>query len=440
MATPPAFPLALSRRSAHHQRGVTLIEALLAFLVLAGGVLSMSKLQLHLQVHADLARQRSEAMRIAQDDIESLRAFAFLQADAAASGATPYERIETVTTSVENLNGAPLNTVFQLTRQIDDSSAARLKAATVSVAWTARDGSAQQAVLSSVVAGVSPALAGALTLAPSMRAPASGYARSPGIPAFAKSLGDGRSVLKPGIAGTIAYVFDNLSAQVTQRCTDLASGLTTAQLSAADLTHCSQLHGLWLSGTVRFSNATPPNAEAANDAPLDLALSVALSGVANAASPSCSTEALKTVQYRSVDGIRREAVPLLAMPASVGVAEWSELGERYVAYQCVVPITGAAGRWSGRSSLVPLGWVIGTSAAGRKVCRYAADMDRSGVIDRNDEHPAAYSAVDRSLMQQNFLVIRGDQACPVDSAARIDTGAAANATPATQIATVQHQP
>ena len=439
MAT-PAFPLAHPRRNTFNQRGVTLIEALLAFLVLAGSVLSMAKLQLHLQAHADLARQRSEAMRIAQEDIESLRAFAFLQADAVASGATPYERIETVTSSVEHLNGAALNTVFQLTQQIDGSSAARLKAVTVSVAWTARDGSAQQAVLNSVVAGVSPALAGALTVAPSLITPASGYARSPGIPVNAKHLGDGRSVLKPGIASTIAYVFDNLSAQVTQRCTDLASGLTTAQLSAADVTHCSELRGLWLSGTVRFSNATPPNAEAANDAPLDLALSVALSGVADAASPSCSTEALKTVQYRSADGIRREAVPLLAMPASVGVAEWSELGERYMAYQCVVPITGAAGRWSGRSSLVPLGWSLGTAATDHRVCRYTTDLDHSGAIDRNEEHPADYLAVDRSLMQQNFLVIRGDQACPGDSAARIDAGEVANTTPATATTTVPHQP
>ena len=438
MAT-PAFHRPHPRRHAPHQRGVTLIEALLAFLVLAGGVLSMAKLQLHLQAHADLSRQRSEAVRIAQEDIESLRAFGVSQANAAASGAAAYGRIETVTTSIDNLNGAALNTVFQLNRQIDDSHAARLKAATVRVTWIARDGSAQQAVLNSVVAGVSPALAGALTLAPSLLAPTSGYARSPGTPVNAKNLGDGRSVLKPG-AGTMAYVFDNLSAQVTQRCTDLASSLTTAQLSTSDLTHCSELRGLWLSGTVRFSNASPPNAEAANDAPLDLALSVALSGVAIAASPSCSTVALKTVQYRTTDGIRREAVPLLAMPSSVGAAEWLELGELYVAYQCVVPIAGTAGRWSGRSSLVPLGWTLGTSASDHKVCRYTADLDRSGAIDRNEEHPADYVAVDRSLMQQNFLVIRGDQACPGDSAARITTEEVANTTLATPITTVHHQP
>ena len=436
MTTPAALPVPQPRRVAHHQRGVTLIEALLAFLVLAGGVLSMAKLQLHLQAHADLARQRSEAMRIAQDDIESLRAFAFLHVDAAASDTAPYERIETTTSSVDDLNSVALNTAFQLTRHIDDSSSARLKAATISVAWAARDGSTQRAVLNSVVAGVNPTLAGALAVAPSRLAPASGYARAHGIPVNAKSLGDGRSVLKPG-AGTVAYVFDNLSGQVTQRCTDVAGGQTTAQLSTTDLTHCSELHGLWLSGTVRFSNATPPNAEAANDVPLNLNLWVTLTGVASAASPSCSTEALKTVQYRAADGIRREAVPLLAMPASVGVAEWSELGERYVAYQCVVPITGVAGRWSGRSSLVPLGWAVGTAAADHKVCRYTADLDRSGAIDRNDEHPAAYSAVGRSLMQQNFLVIRGDQVCPGDSAARIETPEVTNAT---QITTAPHQP
>lgn len=434
-------PAAVSRRSASlracHQRGITLIDALLAFLVLAAGVLSMGKLQLHLQAHADLSRQRSEATRIAQEDIESLRSFASLQADAVAPSAATYERIETVTASVDRLNGATLNTVFHLTRQIDDSSASRLKSATVSVAWPARDGAMQQAVLNSAVAGENPALSGALTVGPSLLAPGSGYTRSPGIPANAKHLGDGRSVLKPGTAGTIAYVFDPLSAQVTQRCTDIASDRTTAQLDARDLTHCSELRGLWLSGTVRFSSASPPTPQAANDIPLDVAVTVTLTGAADAASPVCSTEARKTVQYRGADGIRREAVPLSALPASVGVAEWTELGERHVAYQCVVPVRGAAGRWSGRSLLVPLGWAIGTTAGTHQVCRYTADLDRSGAIERNEEHPAAYNGVDRTLPQQNFLVIRGDQACPGSTATRIDP---ADVAQATAYSTAPHQP
>ena len=437
MTSPSASSEAQPRRLGIQQRGVTLIEALLAFLVLAGGVLTLAKLQLHLQSHAEASRQRSEAMRIAQEDLESMRSFAGWPGDAGASGAMHYEHIEATTASVEGLNGTPTSTAFRLTRHIEDNPSARLKAATVSVAWTARDGSLQQAVLNSVVAGVNPALAGALTVAPSRLASTSGYARSPGIPVTAKSLGDGRSVLKPDSGGTIVYVFDNLSAQVTQRCTDVALDLTTAQLSIADLTHCSELRGLWLSGTVRFSNATPPTPEAANDIPLDLAVSVSLTGAADAASPVCSSVALKTVQYRVADDLRRDSVPLSAMPASVGVAEWIELGERYVAYQCVVPIRGAAGRWSGRSSIVPLGWSLGTTTADHRVCRYTTDLDRSGAIDRNEEHPPAYTAVDRALPQQNFLVIRGDQACPGSTALTIDTRDVADGT---VNSTAQHQP
>ena len=437
MKAPRTVSRHASGRRTRHQRGVTLIDALLAFLVLAVGMLSVAKLQLDLQSHADLSRQRSEAMRIAQEDIESLRSFASLQADAAASGAAPQERIEAATASVDRLNGAALNTVFQLTRRIDDSSASRLKSATVSVAWSARDGGLQQAVLNSAIAVENPALSGALAVAPSLLASGSGYARSPRVPATAKHLGDGRSVLKPGIAGTVAYVFDPLSAQVTHRCTDIASSRTTAQLDGSDLTHCSEWRGLWLSGTVRFSDTSPPAPQAANDPPLDVAVAVALTGAADAASWVCSTEALKTVQYGSAEGIRRESVPLSAMPASVGVAEWTELGERHVAYQCVVPVRGAAGRWSGRSHLVPLGWSIGTTADTHQVCRYTSDLDHSGAIDRNEEHPATYSAVDRTLQQQNFLVIRGDQTCPGSTATRINPGDVADAA---TFSTAQHQP
>lgn len=425
-------------RSATAQRGVTLIEALLAFLVLASGVLSMGKLQHHLQAHADLARQRSEAVRLAQEDIESVRAFASLQAPAVAlSDDDSYERIDNLTSAVERLSGTRLNTVFHLVRRIEDGAGLRLKTASVSVAWTARDGSSQRTVLDAVIAGQNPALAGALSLGPSTRSPRGGYARSARIPPLAKNLGDGRSALKPSVAGSVAFMFDNLSGQVMQRCTEVPVGLSTEQLTADHLTHCGEAHGLLLSGTVRFSNANPPDPLAANDPPLDLALSVALPAVVTTASPWCGSEAQKTVLYRAADGMHRAAVPLAAEPASVGVVDWTDLGERFVAYHCLVPATGTPARWSGSSSLVPFGWTIGATASDRKVCRYAWDQDGSGAIDRNIEHPAVYSDVDHALAQQNFLVIRGELACPDDAAARMASGEPAVAT---NVATVQHQP
>ena len=60
------------------QRGITLIEALIAFLVLALGMLAIARTQTHLRMNAEVARQRSEAVRLAQEEIESLRAFAVI--------------------------------------------------------------------------------------------------------------------------------------------------------------------------------------------------------------------------------------------------------------------------------------------------------------------------------------------------------------------------
>ena len=431
-----ASPAPRSHR-ARVQRGVTLIEALLSFLVLAFGVLAMSKLHHHLQAHADLARQRSEAVRLAQEDIESTRAYASLDSAYALPGMASYQRIDTVTSSIERLNGQQLHTVFQLTRQIDDGSALRIKGATVGVAWTARDGSAQRAEVSSAIAGQNPALSGALTLGPSAVTAPGGVARSTRVPVAAKNLGDGRSALKPGIGDALAIVFDNVSGQVTQRCTDVPAGVSTAQLTADHLARCTEARGLLLSGTVRFSNAAPPDPLAANDPPLDLALSISLTSGIAAASPWCSVEAQKTVLYGTAEGVRRVAVPLTAEPASVGVSVWTDLGERFVAYHCLVPSAGDPARWSGSSTLVPFGWTIGVATSDRKVCRYARDNDGSGAIDRNDEHPAVYSDVDHTLTQQNFLVIRGDQACPDGAAARMEAG---DPTLATHVATVQHQP
>jgi Tfp pilus assembly protein PilV len=64
--------------SPHHQHGIGLLEALLALLVLALGLLATAKLHGHLRLHADIARQQSQAVRLAQEDLERLRAYAVL--------------------------------------------------------------------------------------------------------------------------------------------------------------------------------------------------------------------------------------------------------------------------------------------------------------------------------------------------------------------------
>lgn len=62
-------PLSTRRRAA----GFTLIESMVALLIVTGGLFGLLKTQTMLARNADLARQRTEAVRLAQERIEALR-------------------------------------------------------------------------------------------------------------------------------------------------------------------------------------------------------------------------------------------------------------------------------------------------------------------------------------------------------------------------------
>jgi len=140
------------------QRGTTLFEALIAFLVLSLGMVAIARVQGHLRLDADAARQRSEAVRLAQEDIEALRGFATIDVTAAA-GTRAFDAIASASRSVDG------GTTYLITRQIATTGALPAKSATVIVSWTDRSGSAQQMALHSIIAGADPALSGALALA-----------------------------------------------------------------------------------------------------------------------------------------------------------------------------------------------------------------------------------------------------------------------------------
>jgi hypothetical protein len=158
-------------------------------------------------------------------------------------------------------------------------------------------------------------------------------------------------------------------------------------------------------------------------------LALALSGGTYAAAPECSTEAMKTVRYIAGGGLHVEAVAADATPQGEGLSGWEDTGDRFVAYRCIVA-PRADGRWSGRATLVPIGWTIGSGDAERRVCRYAGSEPRRG-IDANIAHPAEYVDVTSNLPAQNFLVVRGSQPCPA---------AADTSSPNAGLRTLQHQP
>jgi len=405
-------------------RGVSLLEVLFSLLVLSLGVVGMGKLHRQLQAHADTARQRSEAVRLAHDEIEAHRTF----------GST---RQGSASRTVTDIAGQRFNTVFHLSREVDEANAL-LPSTTVAITWDGREGTTQQAVLVSALSTQDPVLSGALSLVPSLRDPLGGgaIANANALPSSATPIDERRSAFKPTASATIAFVLDVASAQVVEQCSGVPAEVASEDLRAEHLTQCFEFKALLLSGTVRFSNAEPPDPVAANDTPLELALSVGLPGMLAPASPWCNAEAQKTVIYRDASGVHREAVALDATPASRGLASWQDSGERFVTYRCVVIAAGDPPRWSGQSVLVPIGWTIGAAPTQRRVCRYVNDIDGSGAIDRNEEHPSVYRNVDGPLQQQNFLVIRGDLACPAGAAATIDAKPAGTAL----VVTADHQP
>jgi type IV pilus modification protein PilV len=434
----PTMPASIATgRAARRQRGTTLLEALVALLVLALGMFSVARVQTQLRLNADNARQRSEAVRLAQEDIERLRAFSVVEATA---GARAYADIVTASSSIDAATDVPgfsSTTRYTLTRNVSDAQAPRARNASVSVAWTDRGGSAHEVTLSSVIAGSNPAYTGALTVGAAPAAIAPVNARSMQIPRFAKDLGNGRSAFKPVAGGSLALLMDNASGAVVARCPSVSVALATQDLTLANLTGCIAQSGQLLSGVVRFAAGGPPVAGAANEVPLAVALSLALSGAAPATPPQCSSDAVKAVSVAGPWGARVMTVPLVATPAAFGLVQWVDTGDRHVAYHCVVVPTSAANTWSGRLTLVPTGWSIGTGALDHRVCRYSADLDGSGAIDTNAEHPDAYANVQGALAHQNFLVIQGSQSCPTGTAVRMD---GASAPVFADLSTVQHQP
>ena len=363
----------------YRQQGISLVEALIALLVLSLGMLAVSQLQGHLRLGSDIARQRAGAVRLGQEDIEALRAYSTL----AASGAAPsWAGITSASRTVNASTGYATHTRYTVARGVVTTDALAAKTAVVAVLWNDRDGEAQKIVLTTVIAANDPAHGGVLALAPSGVHAKGAFSRSTRVPLLAKDLGNGSSVMKPTSTSTTALIFDNTSGNITARCSGINPATATRDLALHDLTACAATTARMLSGSVRFSQSAPPDASRGNDAPLALSVALALTGGNYATAPECSSEAVQ-----------------------------SEASDRYVAYHCVVaPL--ASGRWSGRSTVVPSGWALGDTSDARKVCRYSSDLDGSGTIDSNEEHPAAYSAVDHSLANQNFLVIQGNQACP----------------------------
>ncbi len=368
----------MQRTPARWARGVSLVEALVAVAAMGIGMLGIVGLQASLRGNSDIAKQRSEAVRFAQEAIEQWRAVTAL---APTFNRTAYEDIQTPL-AAETRAGA--NATYTLTRAVvpmdtrvgipERDTVPRAKSLRVTASWVDRNGENQFVTLSTAIAGIMPELAATLAV------PADGdpvrqpFGRNRAIPVPAKLLNEQYSGLKPpGAPPTVAWRFDNVTALITLCTTD--AGLTNDTLTLASLS-CSGDNAMLLSGYVRYATAVAqPGSEEPTSDPLALEVWV------DRTAPS----ALRHPCY-----VQNVTAP-----------------SKYTAYLCAVPVVlqtpPTPTTWSGRTyfkpdALFPDGGGI------YKVCRYFGD---GGFASGGN-----YSAVTGPLANQNFLVIRAANACP----------------------------
>ncbi len=141
----------------HH--GVSLVEALVALVVVAFGMLSLVNVQSTMRLNVDMAEQRTEATHIATEEIENLRLFNPVQ-----TGNSTWDNIASRTVDPYPQAYGTGNTSYRLVRTVNTATATSQKIVTVQVLWTDRTGSEQSVRIDPVVAGIDPALSGLVSV------------------------------------------------------------------------------------------------------------------------------------------------------------------------------------------------------------------------------------------------------------------------------------
>lgn len=422
--------------SQRHARGVGLVEAMVALLVLGLGLLTFVALQVKLRLGAELARQRAEALQLAQADLEVLRTAPSLAA---------FDTLGPARGAV----GSPGTAGYTVERGVAPvpgtlaSAPATLRDVTVTVSWRDRAGQGQAVVLRTQLARADPTLPASLGLRPA-GLPWDG--RAGRTPLSATDLGDGTSLFKPTAAGSVAYVMDNASAAVVRRCTGVSGGGTagtggggaasaTAALSAPGV-RCDAVQARLVRGVIRADGAKVPDPRApAGPLPGPLALRIDLDNTPPPAGARGFAAQLAAPYWPAVDSpagrsFGRGMAVYPAVECSVDTGDGALKSSQGLAYACLVPVVDLDGdpstppAFNARLTLWPVaGWALGTTPDAWRVCRYSADHDRDGAVVvtdgprvtaiDNDEHPYAWLDASTTLAHQNFLLVRGDLACPV---------------------------
>jgi Tfp pilus assembly protein PilV len=232
-------PLRIFSRRANG--GFALIEALVAFLVVAFGMLALAGMQTTLARGSDLAKQRSEAVRLAQLKMEELRAY-----DSIVSGSGTWNYATNIVAG-SDAAFTPTNSNTAFTRSWtvtgpDGSTAAGANDAQkwvhVTVQWADRSSATlnQSVRLDSTIARNNPIELKGITngqALPKARQPKN---RNINVPYPAVTLSGGTQSAFAPPPGATAYVFDNASGNIVKSCPVPTANISTVTRSGSTVT------------------------------------------------------------------------------------------------------------------------------------------------------------------------------------------------------------
>lgn len=372
----------------HAQKGFFLIEVMISFLVMSFGILALAGMQIKLSRDADVSKQRVEAMRLAQQRMETMRAYTTITATAT----TPIDpdrngtkKLAWSDLATDNDYNNPLsstgfsNTLFTRNWAISGATTDASRGVNVVVSWADRDGIAQRVSLNSVISRSDPIDAAALGFPlpanTNLKLPKN---RSLNVPIIAVSVANGKSAYQLG--KNLAVVFNDITGKVVEKCASTISATSYNNGSASCTAYNAYILAGYVSGAItnNLSTLTPTLPTGVN---------------------------MESVTFDSASG--RSISCSYAISQDQSTAAFI-LGNHY--YLCVIPVTASNGTWSGT---VRLGGIPITS--NYKVCRFqysGTAQDSQDVQNQRNVQP--YANVSGSLDNQNYYIENSNSnSCPV---------------------------
>lgn len=366
------------------QYGFTIIEALISLIIMGFGVLSLSGMQIFLSRNADDAKQRTEAVRLAQEKIEFFRSYTGIASTLTSGTALNWNDLASGTDTITT------NAVYTRNWTIEGAISAPMRSLTVGVSWTDRTGEAQAVSLSTVLSKTDPADSGFLGFPlpenTNLKRPKN---RNLNIPIPAIDIGNGKSAVA---FGSDKYVlFSNISGDVVQICTPTLGSTPSTEdiitaLTGSTTGNCTTITGYIVAGYVTR----------------DVSVS------------NTDWDAVKNSMGIDYSNITRNEAGTSAIGCQFGDAINPSSGAiitnvKY--YICVIPLAAPTQplaengpyNWSGTIRIAgPSIW----NGSGNKyyVCRYQYSS-ASDLTDVNERNVQPYVKVNKSIDQQNYLVV-----------------------------------